>query len=125
MPDQFGAEAHVNDSDVRATVLFLSSLTPAQRRQWDTHRYLVVQGHVSGNRYLLQHGKHACRLNNEGKICEFLCCTTVGMNVPKMDRVLIRKLLIENHETYFLTRTGRLPWYSGGEYRYYLPEPIE
>ena len=83
-------------SRVRAKELFLSKLTPAERRRWlDERRLTVVGSH--GRRYTLTpYATFNIRAGND------LYCLRVDGRLPAYDKLLAQRLLVECDETAFL-----------------------
>lgn len=84
-----------------ATEVLLDFLSPEEHEDWQKHRAIVVEGGITGNRYLLshRHGHYAAR---HGRICYDLDDDVVvhfhDQRVPPEEEVLAAKLILENAE---------------------------
>lgn len=85
----------------RASEVLLSFLTPDEHESWAQKRALVIEGGITGHRYLLahRHSKLAARI---GRICYDLddrCVIHFHDNsVPPEEEVLAAKLILEHRE---------------------------
>lgn len=89
------------DACAPATEVLLDFLTPEEHEDWEKHRAIVVEGGLTGNRYLLSHrnGRHAAE---HGRICYDLDDKAVvhfhDQRVPPEEEVLAAKLILEHAE---------------------------
>lgn len=110
MSIKFAANASVIDSETRSYALLIACLTPPQRLQWFAKRHLVVQGNMTGQKYLLEEAGPVFALSEDGTIIGYRCCVPLVMYMPPKDLLLGKKLLLENREDYFLERTFLTPY---------------
>jgi len=93
-------QAFTRAAEDRARTLFLSKLTPAQRRSWLARRRFSVTA-PSGARYTIApYDPYNIRASDA------LFCLQVGGNTPDYDKLLAQKLLIECDETLFLAKAN-------------------
>lgn len=84
-----------------ATEVLLSFLTDEQHRQWERERAIVVEGGLSGHRYVIAH-RHSPIAQRVGKICFDTDDGEVlhfhDWSVPPEEEVLAAKLIMEHAE---------------------------
>ena len=84
-----------------ATEVLLSFLSPDQHRQWSDHRYVTVDGGLSGHRYLLAH-RHTPRARQQGRICMDLDDNIImhfhDWTLPPEEEVLSAMLVLRHRE---------------------------
>ena len=84
-----------------ASEVLLSFLTPEQHDQWSKERAIVVEGHLSGHRYVLAH-RHSQIARRVGRICYDVDDGGVvhfhDWSVPPEEEVLAAKLVLEHAE---------------------------
>ncbi len=84
-----------------ASEVLLSFLTPEQHDQWARERALLVEGHLSGHRYLIAH-RHSDIAQKVGRICFDVDDERVvhfhDWSVPPEEEVLAAKLVMEHAE---------------------------
>lgn len=84
-----------------ASEVLLSFLNEDEHRMWAQDRCLVVEGHLTGHRYLLAH-RHTERAARIGRICYDLDSQEVihfhDNSVPPEEEVLAAKLCLEHAE---------------------------
>lgn len=89
------------DSCAPATEVLLSFLTEAQHETWAKERYLIVQGGLSGHRYLLAH-RHSRIAAKNTRICfdldDHLVIHFHDNTVPPEEEVLAAMLILEHKE---------------------------
>ena len=85
----------------RASEVLLSFLTPEEHETWAKHRFIVVQGQITGHSYLLAH-RHSPIAVKVGRICFDLddeCVVHFHDNsVPPEEEVLAAKLILQHRE---------------------------
>jgi hypothetical protein len=105
------------DACAPATEVLLDFLSNAQHEDWKRHRAIVVEGGITGNRYLLSHrsGPHAAR---QGRICYDMDSQCVvhfhDQRVPPEEEVLAAKLILEHAEPW-LRNEATMLGYRGGD----------
>lgn len=93
-------QAFSRAAEDRARSLFLSKLTPSQRRSWLTRRRFSVVA-PSGARYTIApYDPYNIRASDA------LFCLQVAGNTPDYDKLLAQKLLIECDEALFLAKAN-------------------
>lgn len=84
-----------------ASEVLLSFLTPEQHEQWSHDRAIVVDGHLSGHRYILAH-RHSELARKIGRICFDIDDGEVvhfhDWSVPPEEEILAAKLVLEHAE---------------------------
>jgi hypothetical protein len=84
-----------------ATEVLLSFLTPVQHENWQRERAILVEGGLSGHRYLIAH-RHSPIAQRVGKICydvdDGLVVHFHDWSVPPEEEVLAAKLILEHAE---------------------------
>jgi hypothetical protein len=84
-----------------ASEVLLSFLTPEQHDQWARQRALLVEGHLSGHRYVIAH-RHSELAQKVGRICFDVDDRRVvhfhDWSVPPEEEVLAAKLVMEHAE---------------------------
>lgn len=84
-----------------ASEVLLSFLTPEQHDQWSRERAILVQGHLSGHRYILAH-RNSAIAQRVGRICYDVDDERVvhfhDWSVPPEEEVLAAKLIMEHAE---------------------------
>ena len=84
-----------------ASEVLLSFLTPEQHKQWARERAILVEGKLSGHRYLIAH-RHSPIAQRVGRICFDTDDGEVvhfhDWSVPPEEEVLAAKLIMENAE---------------------------
>jgi hypothetical protein len=89
------------DACAPATEVLLDFLTPEQHEDWARERAIVVEGGITGNRYLLSH-RHGPRAAHHTRICYDLDDDRVvhfhDNRVPPEEEVLGAKLVLEHAE---------------------------
>jgi hypothetical protein len=85
--------------EVRAIRLLVPNLSPAQREQYNAHRYFDVVGGSTGKRYRIRYGPH---MNVEELDCygqrAYLLCFTPEGGLPIGDMMLAQKIALELFE---------------------------
>jgi hypothetical protein len=84
-----------------ASEVLLSFLSPEQHEQWSRERAILVQGHLSGHRYVIAH-RHSKLAQQVGRICFDVDDEKVvhfhDWSVPPEEEVLAAKLIMEHSE---------------------------
>jgi hypothetical protein len=84
-----------------ASEVLLSFLTPQQHKDWARERTIMVEGHLSGHRYVIAH-RHSELGQKIGRICFDTDDQGVmhfhDWSVPPEEEVLAAKLILENVE---------------------------
>lgn len=84
-----------------ATECLLAFLSESEHEQWARERAIIVQGGLSGNRYLLSH-RHSPFAQRAGRMCFDLDDHVVvhfhDWTVPPEEEVLAAKLILEHRE---------------------------
>jgi hypothetical protein len=84
-----------------ASEVLLSFLTPEQHEQWSRERAILVEGNLSGHRYLVAH-RNSKTAQKVGRICFDLDDSKVvhfhDWSVPPEEEVLAAKLIMEHAE---------------------------
>jgi hypothetical protein len=88
------------EAESRARTLFLSKLSPAQRRSWHARRRFTVRA-ASGRRYTVSHYDPY-----NIRTADALFCLQVGGYTPVYDKLLAQKLLLECDEPLFLAKAN-------------------
>lgn len=98
----------------RALDLFVSFLTPQQRKDYEKHKYINVTGSLGRPYRIMCHGQsgNVQRLDNKGKPDVSLCAHPYPY-VPNGDAWLVQKLTLENDEAKFCSIANVM----GGFYR--------
>lgn len=100
-----------------AREVLLSFLTDEQHEEWAKHRRIVVQGHLSGARYLISH-RHSPQAQRQGRICYDLDSRAVvhfhDTSVPPEEEVLAAKLILEHREPWLRNEATMLQSLGGG-----------
>jgi len=100
-----GRNAFGPQAEARARELFLSKLTPRQRRSWRLRRLFRIEA-ASGTRYtVVPYDSYNIRTSDA------LFCLQVAGATPFYDKLLAQKLLIECDEPLFLA-TANIRTYS-------------
>lgn len=92
----------------RALALLMTSLTPAQRAEFERSNAFTVRG-ASGQRYRITFGSTANVevLDPSDTVARRLCAGPVGVPVPAA--MLAQKLMLETNESEFLEIAARGP----------------
>jgi hypothetical protein len=81
--------------------VLLSFLSPEQHERWAQERAILVQGHLSGHRYVIAH-RHTPLAQKVGRICFDIDDQKVvhfhDWSVPPEEEVLAAKLILEHAE---------------------------
>ncbi len=89
------------DACAPATEVLLDFLSPEEHEDWAKHRAIVVEGGITGNRYLISH-RHGLYAARNGRICYDLDDQVVvhfhDQRVPPEEEVLAAKLILEHAE---------------------------
>jgi len=84
-----------------ASEVLLSFLSPKQHEQWAKERAILVEGHLSGHRYVIAH-RHSQTAQRIGRICFDVDDKKVvhfhDWSVPPEEEVLAAKLVMEHTE---------------------------
>lgn len=84
-----------------ASEVLLSFLSPEQHERWSQERAIMVQGHLSGHRYVIAH-RHTPLAQKVGRICFDIDDQKVvhfhDWSVPPEEEVLAAKLILEHAE---------------------------
>lgn len=84
-----------------ASEVLLSFLTPEQHEQWSRERAILVEGQLSGHRYIIAH-RNSKIAQNVGRVCFDLDDGGVvhfhDWSVPAEEEVLAAKLVLEHAE---------------------------
>lgn len=84
-----------------ASEVLLDFLSPDQHEQWSRERAILVEGHLSGHRYLIAH-RHSDIAQRVGRICYDVDDSGVmhfhDWSVPPEEEVLAAKLIMEHAE---------------------------
>jgi len=84
-----------------ASEVLLSFLTPLQHEQWSRERAILVDGHLSGHRYVIAH-RHSDIAQRIGRVCFDIDDESVihfhDWSVPPEEEVLAAKLIMEHTE---------------------------
>lgn len=84
-----------------ATEVLLSFLSPSQHESWARERAILVEGHLSGHRYVIGH-RHSPVARRIGRICYDADDRRVvhfhDWSVPPEEEVLAAKLILEHAE---------------------------
>ena len=84
-----------------ASEVLLSFLSPDQHEQWARERAILVNGHLSGHRYVIAH-RHSETAQRVGRICFDVDDSKVvhfhDWSVPPEEEVLAAKLIMEHAE---------------------------
>jgi hypothetical protein len=84
-----------------ASEVLLSFLSPEQHERWAQERAILVQGHLSGHRYVIAH-RHTPLAQKVGRICFDIDDQKVvhfhDWSVPPEEEVLAAKLILEHAE---------------------------
>jgi len=84
-----------------ASEVLLSFLSPKQHEQWAKERAILVEGHLSGHRYVIAH-RHSQTAQKVGRICFDVDDKKVvhfhDWSVPPEEEVLAAKLVMEHAE---------------------------
>ncbi len=84
-----------------ASEVLLSFLTPEQHDQWARERAIMVEGHLSGHRYVLAH-RHSKLAQKVGRICFDVDDKAVvhfhDWSVPPEEEILAAKFVMEHAE---------------------------
>lgn len=85
----------------RASEVLLSFLSPLEHELWSRERFIIVEGGLSGHRYMLAH-RHSPYAVKAGRICYDLDDDVVvhfhDNSVPSEEEVLAAKLILEHRE---------------------------
>lgn len=91
----------IEDTIDPATEVLLTFLDDKQHESWVKHHFIVVQGNLSGHRYLLAH-RNSEQARVQKKICwdldDDLLVHFHDWSVPPEEEVLAAKLILENQE---------------------------
>ena len=84
-----------------ASEVLLSFLSPDQHEQWARERAILVDGHLSGHRYVIAH-RHSDTAQKIGRVCYDVDDERVvhfhDWSVPPEEEVLAAKLILEHAE---------------------------
>jgi hypothetical protein len=112
-----------SDAIAPATEVLLSFLDEEQHASWSKHRFIVVQGGLTGHRYMLAH-RHSARAIRNTRICRDLDDNGVvhfhDTNVPPEEEVLAAKLILEHREPWLRNEATCL----GGYFNYKFKNPF-
>jgi len=104
-----------------ASEVLLSFLDEAQHEQWARERTILVNGHLSGHRYLIAH-RNSEIAQQVGRICYDVDDQKVvhfhDWSVPPEEEVLAAKLIMEHAEPWL---RNEATMYQGGTDRYKNP----
>lgn len=85
----------------RASEVLQAFLTPMEHALWAAERFIIVEGGLSGHRYMLAH-RHSRYAQKVGRICFDLDDDTVvhfhDNSVPPEEEVLAAKLILQHRE---------------------------
>jgi hypothetical protein len=85
----------------RASEVLQAFLTPLEHELWARERFIVVEGGLSGHRYMLAH-RHSRYAQKVGRICFDLDDDTVvhfhDNSVPPEEEILAAKLILQHRE---------------------------
>jgi len=85
----------------RASEVLQAFLTPLEHELWAQERFIIVEGGLSGHRYMLAH-RHSRYAQKVGRICFDLDDDTVvhfhDNSVPPEEEVLAAKLILQHRE---------------------------
>ncbi len=85
----------------RASEVLLTFLNPEEHESWSKDRYIVVEGGLSGHRYMLAH-RHSKYAVKAGRICWDMDDDMVvhfhDNSIPPEEEVLAAKLILEHRE---------------------------
>jgi hypothetical protein len=102
----------------RASEVLLSFLSPLEHELWARERFIVVEGGLSGHRYMLAH-RHSHYAVKCGRICYDLDDDVVvhfhDNSVPPEEEVLAAKLILEHRE----------PWLRNEATLFHAPSHVE
>lgn len=102
-----------------ASEVLLSFLTPEQHATWAKHRFIVVQGGVTGHQYMLAH-RHTPLAVANTRMCRDLTDDAVmhfhDVSVPPEEEVLAAKLALEHREHWLRNEATCLMSLSSGDY---------
>lgn len=91
----------VGDTNLRASEVLQSFMTPEQHERWAAKRQLVAVGNLTGHRYLVSH-RNTKQAAKQTKICLDLDDNQVlhfhDSSVPPEEEVLATKLILEHKE---------------------------
>jgi hypothetical protein len=97
-----------------ASEVLLSFLSPEQHEQWARERAILVEGQLSGHRYILAH-RHSKLARQVGRICFDTDDQRVvhfhDWSVPPEEEILAGKLILENAEPWL---RNEATMYQGG-----------
>lgn len=95
-----------------ATEVLLSFLDDKEHNNWAKHRALLVEGGLTGNRYILAH-RHSPLAQKFGRICYDLDARKVvhffDWSVPPEEEVLGAKLILEHREPWLRNEATLIP----------------
>jgi hypothetical protein len=104
-----------------ASEVLLSFLSPEQHEQWARERAILVNGHLSGHRYVIAH-RNSETAQRVGRICFDVDDEKVvhfhDWSVPPEEEVLAAKLIMEHAEPWL---RNEATMYQGGTDRYKNP----
>lgn len=99
----------------RASEVLLDFLTPEEHETWAEARYIIVEGGLSGHRYVIAH-RHSAIAAKFGRICYDLDDEIVihfhDNTVPPEEEVLAAKLILQHREPWLRNEATAL---GGGD----------
>ncbi len=112
-----------NTPDARGRRLLAEWLSPAQRAQFEQHRYFDVIGCDTGKRYRIHYGTAANvhEIDDEGRAAMGWCFVPSGFLVPG-DVMLAQKVALETDEN--ARNRARQPVSAGNALGALLPAPV-
>jgi hypothetical protein len=111
-----------NTPDARGRRLLVEWLSPAQRAQFEQHRYFDVTGCDSGKMYRIHYGTAANvhQIDCDGHAMMGWCFVPSGFLVPG-DVMLAQKIALETDENGALALANRFPTATHSEHFYRRP----
>lgn len=111
-----------NSPDARGRRLLCEWLSPAQRAQFESHRYFDVIGCDSGKTYRIHYGTAANvhEIDADGRATMGWCFVPAGYLVPG-DVMLAQKIALETEESAALAVANRFPPTVHSEHFYRRP----
>jgi hypothetical protein len=110
----------LTDADARSIDLLVHCLSPAQREQYETHRYFTVTGGDTGATYRIRQGyqMNVDRLDQKGRRVGRLCFMPKD-GLPIGDVMLAQKIALELFESEAIRVANKSPhWYLEYETRF-------
>jgi hypothetical protein len=110
----------LTEAETRSFELLNSCLSPAQRDQYEMHRYFDVIGSDTGAKYRIRHGSqmNVERLDQKG-LCLQLLCFMPEDGLPIGDVMLAQKIALELFESEAISVANKSPhWYLEYEARF-------